>query len=120
MTARLKYLIKVPPTHVQVKITTVTNQNWELPNHHGNLVASNNQYLAYILEGRSGYVLRVIQQDTNNRALLKGFVGAIQDVAFAHANSNLLACTDQGGNLHVWDLDKANDFSKIQSYPFPD
>ena len=102
---------------MQVKITTVTNQNWELPNHHGNLVASNNQYLAYILEGRSGYVLRVIQQDSNNRALLKGFVGAIQDVAFAHTNSNFLACIDQGGNLCVWDLDKATDVSKIQSYP---
>ncbi len=88
-----------------------------MPHHHGNLVASNNQYLAYILEGRTGYVLRVIHQPTNNRALLKGFTGAVVDVAFAHANSNFLACVDQGGNLFIWDLDRVEDISQIQQYP---
>ncbi len=101
----------------QIKVSTVTNQNWEAPCHHGNLVASNNHYLAYIVEARSGSVLRVIHQETKNRTLLKGFTGAIVDVAFAHANSNFLACVDQGGNLFVWDLDRVDDLSKIQMYP---
>ena len=101
----------------QVKITTITNQNWDLPNHHGNIVASNNRYLAYVLEGRSGYVIRLIQNESNNRVLLKGFVGAILDVSFAHANSNLLSCVDEGGNVHIWDLDRVKDFSNIQAYP---
>lgn len=101
----------------QVKITTVTNQNWELPRHHGNIVASNNRYLAYVLEGRSGYVIRLIHNESNNRVLLKGFVGAILDVSFAHASSNLLACIDEGGNVHIWDLDRVKDFLNLQSYP---
>ena len=101
---------------MQVKISTVTNQNWELPAHYGRIVASNNQYLSYVLEGRNGYVLRLIHQETNNRVLLKGFVGAIVDVAFYHANSNLLACVDEGGNLYIWDLDKSEeDASQMQT-----
>lgn len=67
------------------------------------------------MKSRSGYVLRLIEQGTNGRTLLKGFVGAIVDVAFCHANSNLLACVDEGGNLHVWDLDKSKDEAKIQT-----
>lgn len=100
---------------VQVKITTITNQNWERLRHHGKIVASNNQYLSYVLESRSGYVMRLIQPSTNSRTLLKGFVGAIVDVAFCHAGSNLLACVDEGGNLYLWDLDRTKDVSKTQT-----
>ena len=101
-----------------MKISTVTNQIWECPTHHGKIVASNSQYLAYVLKSRSGYVLRLIQQGTNGRTLLKGFVGAIVDVAFCHATSNLLACVDEGGNLYVWDLDKSKDEAKIPTLVF--
>ena len=71
------------------------------------MVAYNQHYVAYILEGRSGYVLRLIHQQTNSRTLLKGFTGPLLDVAFAADLSNLLACVDQGGNLFVWDLNRA-------------
>lgn len=98
-----------------MKISTVTNQNWERPAHRGKIVASNSKYFSYVLEGRNGYVLRLIQQETNNRALLKGFVGAIVDVAFCHSKSNLLACVDQGGNLYIWDLDKSKEESQMQT-----
>ena len=81
------------------------------------MVASNKKYVAYVLEGRSGYVIRLIQNESSNRALLKNFVGTILDVSFAHANSNLLACVDQGGNLYIWDLDRAKDMTDIQTYP---
>ena len=70
-------------------------------------MASNANYIAYILEGRNGYVLRLIHLLTNNRTLLKGFTGPILDVAFAPNPANLLACVDQGGNLFIWDLDNA-------------
>ncbi|XP_065915846.1 enhancer of mRNA-decapping protein 4-like [Dysidea avara] len=90
----------------KVKITTITNQNWNLINHYGYLVASSNEYLAYVLEGRNGYVIRIIKQSNSNRGLLKGFTGAITDVAFAHPASSYLAAIDQGGNLYVWKLEE--------------
>ena len=62
-------------------------------------------------------MLRLIQPETGNRALLKGFVGAVVDVSFAHAHSNYLACVDQGGNVYVWDLDLVHELPKAQSYP---
>ena len=34
-----------------MKIATITNQSWDLTNHYGYLVASSNNYLAYVLEG---------------------------------------------------------------------
>jgi len=37
--------------HFKVKITTITNQSWDLTNRYGYLVASSNDYLAYVLEG---------------------------------------------------------------------
>lgn len=80
------------------------------------MVASNNKYLSYVLEGRSGYVLRLIEVETNTRCLLKGFVGPVVDVEFCHADSNILACVDKGGNLYVWDLDKAKKDTELQMY----
>ena len=38
-------------------------------------------------------------------------------MSFAHAGSNLLACVDQGGNLQIWDLDRAKDVAEIPTYP---
>jgi len=82
--------------------------------HRGKMVTSNIDYLAYALEGRMGSVLRLIRRDNSFRALLKGFVGRIMDVSFYHSRSNLLACLDQGGSLHIWDLDKAKSESTAQ------
>lgn len=58
------------------------------------------------ITGRNGYVIRIIKQSNSNRGLLKGFTGAITDVAFAHAESSYLAAVDQGGNLFVWKLEE--------------
>lgn len=63
-------------------------------------------YILYDVVGRNGYVIRIINQSSTNRGLLKGFTGAITDVAFAHASSNYLAAIDQGGNLYVWKLEE--------------
>ena len=99
---------------MQVQIATIANQNWELPAHPGCIVAYNNRYITYVLEARNGYLLRLIHQETNARALLKGFTGPVLDVAFAHATSDLLACVDQGGNLFIWDLDRSPELSEAQ------
>ncbi|XP_070576076.1 enhancer of mRNA-decapping protein 4-like isoform X2 [Ptychodera flava] len=95
----------------KVKISPVTNYDWELKYYTGNLVAINNTYVAYALKGRDSYVVRVINFKTSDRVLLKGFSGVVIDLAFGHLNSNTLACIDEQGNLFVWDL--AEQDSKI-------
>lgn len=75
---------------------------------YGNTIASNNEYLAYILDGRTGPVIRIIQLDTKNRTLLKKFTGTIVDISFASAKSNMLGAVDEGGNIFVYDLDAAH------------
>ena len=60
----------------------------------------------YIAVGRNGYVIRIINQLSTNRGLLKDFSGAITDVTFAHAGSDYLAAIDQGGNLYIWKLEE--------------
>ncbi|XP_006822030.2 enhancer of mRNA-decapping protein 4-like [Saccoglossus kowalevskii] len=88
----------------KVKISPVTNYDWEQKYYTGNLVAVNHTYIAYALKGRTGYVVRVINSQTSERVLLKGFVGIVVDLSFAHITSNTLACIDEQGNLFVWDL----------------
>ncbi|XP_077982261.1 enhancer of mRNA-decapping protein 4-like [Glandiceps talaboti] len=88
----------------KVRISPVVNYDWEHKYYTGNLVAINNTYIAYALKGRTGYVVRVIDRNTSERVLLKGFVGVVIDLAFGHLNSNTLACIDEQGNLFVWDL----------------
>ena len=106
------------PLH-QVQVSTITNQSWELPVHPGNMVASNSNYIAYVLEGRSGYVVRLIHRHTNSRTLLKGFTGPVLDVAFSPSAASLLACVDQGGNLFVWDLSKTDSgLSDVNRYVY--
>lgn len=90
----------------KIQVTTLTNQIWEIPKHRGNMVACSKEYVAYILQMKNGNMLRVIQHSTSSRVLLKCTVSdVICDIAFLHVDSNMLACVDGGGNLHVWDLD---------------
>lgn len=72
--------------------------------------------MSYIAVGRNGYVIRIINQLSTNRGLLKGFTGAITDVTFAHVSSNYLAAIDQGGNIYVWKLEEK---SMEVKYPTP-
>ena len=92
----------------------MTNQNWEVSGYRGNMVASNKDYIAYVLESRTGYVIRVIMRKNKDRTLLKAFVGRVMDISFAHSNSNKFGVVDQGGNVYVYDFDDAGgDVSKI-------
>lgn len=49
-------------------------------------------------------MIRVLSLEFNERSLLKGFTGAVTDLAFAHLDSSLLGCVDEAGNLMVWQL----------------
>ncbi|KAI8504482.1 enhancer of mRNA decapping 4 [Branchiostoma belcheri] len=95
----------------RVKVIPVANYDWEHKYYMGSLVAINNTYIAYALKGKS-HVVRVINRQTAERTLLKGFVGSVTDLGFAHLGSSLLACTDQLGNLFIWQIYDEN--KKIQ------
>uniref|UniRef100_A0A8C9VWD7 Enhancer of mRNA-decapping protein 4 n=1 Tax=Scleropages formosus TaxID=113540 RepID=A0A8C9VWD7_SCLFO len=87
----------------RVKIQPVAKYDWEHKYYHGNLIAVSNLHLAYTIRGANSYaMIRVLSLGTAERTLLKGFTGAVTDLAFAHLDSNQLACLDEAGNLFVW------------------
>ncbi|MBN3311046.1 EDC4 protein, partial [Amia calva] len=97
----------------KVKIQPVAKYDWEHKYYYGNLIAVSNSYLAYAIRGaNNNAMIRVLSLGTAERTLLKGFTGAVTDLAFAHLNSNQLACLDEAGNLFVWQLENQN--GKIQ------
>ncbi|NWU70489.1 EDC4 protein, partial [Pterocles burchelli] len=98
----------------KVKIQPVARYDWEQKYYYGNLIAVSNSYLAYAIRAASNgsAMVRVLSVSTAERTLLKGFTGGVADLAFAHLNSNQLACLDEAGNLFVWHL--AMDKEKIQ------
>ncbi|XP_033897069.3 enhancer of mRNA-decapping protein 4-like isoform X3 [Acipenser ruthenus] len=97
----------------KVKIQPVAKYDWEHKYYYGNLIAVSNSYLAYAIRGANSIaMIRVLNIGTAERTLLKGFTGGVTDLAFAHLNSNQLACVDEAGNLFVWQLTEEN--GKIQ------
>ncbi|NWQ77347.1 EDC4 protein, partial [Columbina picui] len=98
----------------KVKIQPVARYDWEQKYYYGNLIAVSNSYLAYAIRAATNgsAMVRVLSVSTAERTLLKGFTGGVADLAFAHLNSNQLACLDEAGNLFVWRL--AMDKEKIQ------
>jgi hypothetical protein len=61
----------------------------------------------YIITGKSGGVVRIINRRTAERALLKDFIGRVIDIAFAHighktSQFNCTYCTqDKLIQLHI-------------------
>lgn len=89
----------------KVKIQPVANYDWEHKYYYGNLIAVSNAYVAYAIRGANSYaMIRILSRCSSERSLLKGFVGRVTDLAFAHLNSTQLACMDEAGNLFVWQL----------------
>ncbi|XP_071822835.1 enhancer of mRNA-decapping protein 4-like isoform X2 [Apostichopus japonicus] len=93
----------------QVKCTPVVKYDWGSKYYVGNMLAVNKQYVVYVLKMQTGYGVRVLNRQTSQRALLKGFKEMINDLAFSHYNSNLLACVDRIGSLSVWKLIEEDD-----------
>ncbi|XP_077372595.1 enhancer of mRNA-decapping protein 4 [Festucalex cinctus] len=88
-----------------VKIQPVAKYDWEHKYHYGRLIAVSNSFMAYAIRGANNQaMIRVLSVDTAERSLLKGFTGAVTDLAFAHLDSPLLGCVDEAGNLMVWEL----------------
>uniref|UniRef100_A0A8C7Y0F7 Enhancer of mRNA-decapping protein 4 n=1 Tax=Oryzias sinensis TaxID=183150 RepID=A0A8C7Y0F7_9TELE len=89
----------------KVKIQPVAKYDWEHKYYYGRLIAVSNSFLAYAIKGTNNHAMvRVLSLDFNERSLLKGFTGAVTDLAFAHLDSSLLGCVDEAGNLMVWQL----------------
>uniref|UniRef100_A0A673WW15 Enhancer of mRNA-decapping protein 4 n=1 Tax=Salmo trutta TaxID=8032 RepID=A0A673WW15_SALTR len=85
----------------KVKIQPVAKYDWEHKYYYGNLIAVSNAYLAYAIRGANNQaMIRVLSLGSAERTLLKGFTGAVTDLAFAHLDSTLLGCVDEAGNLH--------------------
>ena len=63
----------------------------------------------HVFSGKSGGVVRVINRKTAERALLKGFVGQLQDVAFAHLSAIVLGAVDEAGNMFIHEVMEGSD-----------
>ncbi|CAB1313850.1 unnamed protein product [Coregonus sp. 'balchen'] len=102
----------------KVKIQPVAKYDWEHKHYYGNLIAVSNSYLAYAIRGANNQaMIRVLSLGSAERTLLKGFTGAVTDLAFAHLDSTLLGCVDEAGNLVIWQLTCHS--SKIQPEDTP-
>uniref|UniRef100_A0A665UFG0 Enhancer of mRNA-decapping protein 4 n=1 Tax=Echeneis naucrates TaxID=173247 RepID=A0A665UFG0_ECHNA len=89
----------------KVKIQPVAKFDWEHKYYYGRLIAVSNSFLAYAIRGANNHaMIRVLSLALAERSLLKGFTGAVTDLAFAHLDSSLLGCVDEAGNLMVWQL----------------
>ncbi len=53
---------------------------------------------------------------TAERDLLKGFTGAVTDIAFAHLATVLLGAVDEVGNMFIYEISEA-EMNRLQ-YPF--
>ncbi|XP_015110545.1 enhancer of mRNA-decapping protein 4 [Diachasma alloeum] len=88
----------------KVKLKNIVDFTWEPHFYTGQLLAvhMSGKYLAYGIKSGSGAgVVRVVYKDLEQRALLRGMQGAIQDLAFAHATNAILACVDYVGSVFV-------------------
>ncbi|XP_078113900.1 enhancer of mRNA-decapping protein 4 isoform X2 [Sander vitreus] len=89
----------------KVKIQPVAKYDWEHKYYYGRLIAVSNSFLAYAIRGANNHaMIRVLSVGFAERSLLKGFTGAVTDLAFAHLDSSLLGCVDEAGNLMVWQI----------------
>ena len=62
-------------------------------------------HVLYLCAGANNQaMIRVLSLGSAERTLLKGFTGAVTDLAFAHLDSTLLGCVDEAGNLVIWQL----------------
>ncbi|XP_068169630.1 enhancer of mRNA-decapping protein 4 isoform X2 [Antennarius striatus] len=89
----------------KVKIQPVAKYDWEHKYYYGRLIAVSSSFVAYAIRGANNHaMIRVLSVGFAERSLLKGFTGAVTDLAFAHLDSSLLGCVDEAGNLMVWQL----------------
>ena len=54
-------------------------------------------------------MVRILNRKTVQKALIKGFTGSIEDMSFAHYNSDQLACIDSAGDVFIWTISEDDD-----------
>ncbi|XP_046688815.1 LOW QUALITY PROTEIN: enhancer of mRNA-decapping protein 4-like, partial [Homalodisca vitripennis] len=91
----------------KVKVHNIVDYTWEERFHTGQLLAVHmgGVLIAYGIKAinKTVGVVRVVNRKTDERALIKGMEGAVQDIAFAHIPKEvILACVDHNGNLFVY------------------
>ncbi|XP_043285480.1 enhancer of mRNA-decapping protein 4 [Venturia canescens] len=92
----------------KVKFKSIVDFAWEFQFYAGQLLAvhMSGKYLAYGIKAGSGAgVVRVVYKEREQRALLRGMRGTIQDLAFARVSGAVLACIDYLGCLFVHTID---------------
>ena len=61
----------------RVQIQNLANQQWDLKRLTDNLICENESYLAYILHGKSGCIVRLMHKQSEQRQLIKSFTWAL-------------------------------------------
>ncbi|XP_050510521.1 enhancer of mRNA-decapping protein 4 isoform X2 [Diabrotica virgifera virgifera] len=99
----------------KLKLIDRIDYNWEFRYYHGHLVAAhiNGKVIAYAMKGKEGGMVRVTNQETGIRALIKNFKDDIKDIAFAYIREEIiLGCVDSEGNILVYKItDETNSIS---------
>lgn len=92
----------------KVKLIDRIDYNWEFRYYHGHLVAAHicGKVIAYGMKGKEGGMVRVTNQENNNRTLIKNLKDDIKDLAFAFSREEIiLGCVDTEGNILVYKID---------------
>ena len=97
----------VASNRVQVQI--LANQQWELKRLTDNLVCENDNFLAYILHGKNGCLVRLIHKQSEQRELIKLFTSTVVDLVFVHTTCDIIACLEVSGIITVWSLENKDE-----------
>ncbi|KAK7869897.1 hypothetical protein R5R35_013695 [Gryllus longicercus] len=97
----------------KVKLRNIVDFSWEHRFYTGQLLAVHmgGKYVAYGIKsvGKGNGVVRIVNRVTNERSLLKGMQGMIQDIAFAHIPQEVvLAYVDEFGSLLVYTVQESD------------
>ncbi|KAK9872249.1 hypothetical protein WA026_017050 [Henosepilachna vigintioctopunctata] len=101
----------------KVKLTNMIDYNWELRYYQGQLVAVHidGKVLAYAMKGKEGGMVRLANQETNQRALIKNLKTDVRDVSFAFLrNEIILGCVDDMANVFIYEIEDSPHFIKYK------
>ncbi|KAI6654339.1 Enhancer of mRNA-decapping protein 4-like [Oopsacas minuta] len=88
----------------RVQVQNLTNQQWDLKRLTDNLICENENFLAYILHGKNGCLVRLMHKQSKQRQLIKSFQSTVVDLVFVHIGYDMIACLELSGTLTVWSI----------------
>ncbi|XP_044750702.1 enhancer of mRNA-decapping protein 4 [Coccinella septempunctata] len=101
----------------KVKLINKIDYNWEVRFYHGQLVAVHieGKVLAFAMKGKDGGMVRVVNQETNQRALIKNLKTDVRDVSFAFLKDEIiLGCVDDIANIFIYEIEDTPHFIKFK------